>query len=137
MTPKNFKIPTPPFRYQNPTQAAEQSANLTFALFSGGEAIGFEQIVASDSEEKKLNPPEGTVWALLVCEKNPAYAGTASVLLRFRQDKTLVAGDLTATKGMPLCELGVIEIKDVDNLKRFSFIATAPNSAILNVEYYS
>lgn len=128
MSRRIYKLPQPPFN--NP------SDNLAWAMFSGGESIGYEQILVSNSITQ-LNPPAEAVWALICVEKQSTYTGTNEILARFRQDKVITNTDLTATVGMPLCNFAVVEIKDTDNLAKIRFIGTDSNIAILNVEYYA
>lgn len=136
MFPRIFKILTPPFKVTDTHKGLEQVSNLLYALFTGGKCIGFESIDVVSTAVSLLNIPEGTVSVLIVCEADATFTNDKSKLIRVKQFDTENTPP-TVSIGMPMGELGVIEIKDFDNIKEFRAIAMdAGFTHKLNVEYY-
>lgn len=136
LAPKLSKIITPPFNIPSDLKGFETIANLLSAILTGGSCIGFESIDVIDSDLSSLSIPTGTVYALIVCESDPAYTLDKSKLIRIKQFDT-DTDPPTAEIGMPMGELGVIEIKNFENLKEFRAISIdAGFTHKLSVEYY-
>lgn len=125
-----MKIPKTP--YVNDVQA-----QLLYVLLTGGECIGYEEINIDDSAPQGLHIPAGTIYALLVCESSnsPSLADKSRVI-RYKQIDTL-NNPPNFLNGMPLGDLGVVEIKGENNLAAFQAISITPGfTHILKVEYY-
>ena len=83
-----------------------------------------------------LNVPEGALYALIVCEAD-ILASDKTRVVRFKQFDTVYNPPSTYA-GIPLGDLGVVEIKGKKNME--GFLATGINNGeyhLLRIEYYS
>ena len=133
---KIFKIPLPPFKFADPMVGLKGVCELLYAIISGGKCIGYQEILVSDVALSELSIPEGTVYALLILEADTTYGGDKSRLVRYKQFDTEL-NPPSDTIGMPIGDLGVLEIKDFENLKGFKAIGIQVGyTHTLRVEYY-
>ncbi len=109
---------------------------LLYVLLTGGECSGYEEIPVNASQPFALNVPEGTVYALVVCEADPTHPVKTKVV-RYKQSDTQ-NNPPSASVGLPLGELGVVEIKGTSCLNAFRAIGIDNGyTHLLRVEYYS
>lgn len=119
-----MRIPSPP--YQGPTD------ELLFAILTGGDCLGYQDLEVG-STPVRLVPPINTVYALIVVEAN-SLAPDKSKVIRFTEASNAQA---TPTRGMPLGDLSVYEVKGVRNL--INFRAISINAGIrhtMRIQYY-
>lgn len=111
-------------------------AELLYSLIIGGECIGYEEVYVFAPFVSQLTVPEGAVYALIVCEAD-VNASDKTRVIRYKQFDT-INNPPYAFYGMPLGDLGVVEIKGKKNLQDFraSGIVTGEYH-LLKVEYYS
>lgn len=123
-----MKIPRLPFH--------NVLAELLYSLIIGGECIGYEDLYVYAPYTFQLTVPEGALYALIVCEADVISTDKTKVI-RFKQlDPNLTTVNPYA--GVPLGDLGVVEIKGKKNLENFR--ATGINNGeyhLLRIEYYS
>jgi hypothetical protein len=119
-----MKIPKPPFH--------ETSNALLYALLTGGECAGFETLLVDADNVSALNPPENSVYALLVMEADETSADKSRVG-RFRED----GEQPTALEGIPLGDLTTYEVKGKFNLLNFLIIGIEAGKVhSLRVQYF-
>lgn len=125
-----MKIPKTPY-------VNEVQGQLLYILLTGGECIGYEEIPLDGSQLKALNIPEGAVYALMVCEADTSpLLPDKSRVVRYKQTDTQ-NNPPDFYSGMPLGDLGVVEVKGENNLAAFRAIGITPGyTHILKVEYY-
>lgn len=122
-----MKIPRLPFH--------NVVAELLYSLIFGGECIGYEELYVYAPYTFKPTIPEGAVYALMVCEADDLATDKTKVI---RYSTAGASFPLGSYNGMPLGELGVIEIKGRKNLENFR--ATGIRNYeyhVLRIEYYS
>lgn len=105
-----MRIPSPP--YHGTTNG------LLYAILTGGDCIGYDELEISDSGTSMLTPPKGTAYALLVVESDSS-ATEKSKVVRFTEDENNIP---TSSLGMPLGDLSVYEVKGAKNLAAFKVI---------------
>ena len=123
-----MKIPRLPFH--------NVIAELLHGLITGGECIGYEEIYVYYPYTISLNVPNGALYALIVCEADILSSDKTKVI-RFKQIDP-ITNPPTPYSGVPLGDLGVVEIKGKKNLEDFR--ATGINGGeyhLLRIEYYS
>ncbi len=123
-----MKIPRLPFH--------NVLAELLYSLITGGECIGYQDLYVYAPFTFSLTIPEGTLYALIVCEAD-ALAVDKNKVVRFKQFDTAM-NPPNPYVGMPLGDLGVVEIKGKKNLEDFRVTGiTNGEYHLLRVEYYS
>lgn len=123
-----MKIPRLPFH--------NVLAELLYSLITGGECIGYEDLYVYAPYTFQFTIPEGTLYALIVCEADLLSADKSRVV-RFKQFDTTTTPP-SPYVGIPLGDLGVVEIKGKKNLENFR--VTGINGGeyhLLRIEYYS
>ena len=124
-----MKIPKIPF-------VNDVLGQLLYVLLTGGECSGYEEISVNASLPVALNIPEGAVYALVVCEADTTHP-TKTKVIRYKQLDT-ENNPPNASIGMPLGELGVVEIKGTLSMNAFRAVGIDDGyTHILRVEYYS
>jgi hypothetical protein len=120
---------------------------MVYNIVMGGEALAFESISVGYNSLVSLGIPNNPLWKdkLRYCQiilEADATTTTKTKAIRFVEVKT-EAGSLTVNaaevraKGLPLGDLGVYEIKGVENMANFRAIGLeASKTHFLRVQYY-
>ena len=123
-----MKIPRLPFH--------NVLAELLYSLIIGGECIGYQDLYVNAPYSFSLTIPQGAVYALIVCEADVLSADKTKVV-RFKQFDTM-NNPPASTVGIPLGDLGVVEIKGKMNLANFQATGIRTGEYhLLRIEYYS
>jgi hypothetical protein len=91
--------------------------DLLYTLFFQGECVGYDTMVVDNANIGTLAIPENARYALLVVESD-ANQTNKDMVLRFREDGEAP----TIDEGMPLGDLGVYEVKGIENMQRFKIV---------------
>ncbi|MFN8414813.1 MAG: hypothetical protein U0U66_00630 [Cytophagaceae bacterium] len=122
-----MKIPSPP--YHGATN------ELLYALLTGGDCIGYEDLSIYSMYPSGLSYPEKTAYALIVVEADTSTSNKAEVL-RFREfdSQNMPPTDYS---GMPLGHLSIYEVKGAHNLAHFQAIGIEQNKVhTLRIQYF-
>jgi len=116
------------------SQLLDKIASLLSRVDRGKKCIGFEQISVTDGSVATLTKaPSSAFSAFITVEESSSGAGTGKVI-RFTQDGTTP----TATVGVPLGDLDIYEVTNLDNIKTFKMIGIeAGKTHVINVEYFA
>lgn len=90
-------------------------------------AIGYESITV-DGTAKRLTPPEGTTYAIVVLESSDT-----GVAARYLETLTPT---VTSAIGLPLVALQSLDILDYQNIVNFQIIRVQAGTTTLKVQYY-
>jgi hypothetical protein len=111
-------------------------AELLHGLITGGECIGYQELNVFAPYVSQLTIPEGALYALIICEADISSVDKTKVI-RFKQFDT-INNPPNPYYGMPLGDLGVLEIKGKKNLEDFRATGTEYwKYHVLRIEYYS
>jgi hypothetical protein len=91
--------------------------DLLYTLFFQGECVGYDTLVVDNANIGTLTIPEDARYAMLVVESD-ANQNNKDIVLRFRED----GEEPTADDGIPLGDLGVYEVKGIENMQRFKIV---------------
>jgi hypothetical protein len=108
---------------------------LLYALLSGGDCVGYEDLEIDDSTMPSLNPPNDAEYALIVVEADPSTTDKSKVIRikEFIEDNAFP----TSTIGIPLGDFSVYEVKGKKNMQNFRAISIeASKQHIFRVQYY-
>jgi hypothetical protein len=108
---------------------------LLYALLSGGDCVGYEDLEIDDISMPSLNPPENGEYALIVVEADPTTTDKSKVIRikEFIEDDSFP----TSAIGIPLGDFSVYEVKGKKNMQDFRAISIeAGKLHILRVQYY-
>ena len=101
-----MKIPSLPFH--------NVLGDLLYALFFQGECLGYASLEVTRDDIVSLSVPVHARYAMLVLECDPNQ-DNKDLVVRFREDGEEPGPD----EGMPLGDLGVYEVKGIENMQRF------------------
>lgn len=122
-----MKIPLPP--YHGATN------ELLYALLTGGDCIGYEDLSIYSTYAIGLSYPVNAVYAILIVEADPSTVDK-SMVVRIREFDSQNMPP-TAVSGMPLGHLSVYEVKGVHNLAHFQAKGIEENKVhTLRIQYF-
>ena len=120
---------------------------MIYNLMVGGKALAFETLAVGHDSLVSLAIANNAAWAdkvdycIIVAEADNTVTDSSRIV-RFVESPT-AAGSLTVSasevrgKGMPLGDLGVAEIKGIENMQNVRFIGIeAGKTHALRVQYY-
>lgn len=108
---------------------------LLYAVLTGGDCVGYEDIQVDDHSLPALNPPEDAEYALIVIEADATTADKVKVV----RIKEYTSEDAfpTSSVGIPLGDLSVYEVKGKKNMQSFRAISIEAGKVhIFRVQYY-
>ena len=122
-----MKIPRPP--YHGATN------ELLYALLTGGDCIGYEDLPIYSMYPNGLSYPDKTAYALVIVEADASTSNKAQVMWFREFDSQNIPP--TALSGMPLGHLSIYEVKGAHNLAHFQAIGIEPNKVhTLRIQYF-
>jgi len=134
-----MKLHGPPF-----DQVIEE---MIFNIMMGGEALAYETITVDDTAIKTLVLPTSTTWvgkfkyAQIIVEADTTTTAKSKAIRFLECDKTPANLTISLTelkaKGMPLGDMGVYEVKGLENLAHFKFVGLEAGKVhSLRIQYY-
>lgn len=122
-----MKIPRPPYH--------SVTNELLYALFTGGDCIGYEDLSIYSTYAMGLSYPVKAVYALIVVEADPSTSDKSKVV-RFREFDSENLRP-TAISGIPLGNLAMYQVKGEHNLAHFQAIGIEENKVhTLRIQYF-
>ena len=122
-----MKIPPPPYN--------EVASELLYALLTGGDCIGYQDLDIDSIYAMGLNYPDKAVYASIIVEADPTTIDKTRVI-RFREHDW--GSNLpTASSGIPLGHLSTYKVMGKHNLRNFQAISVEENKIhTLRIQYY-
>ena len=122
-----MRIPNPPFH--------DVSNGLLYAILTGGDCIGYEEVIVRSDQAVKMKFPPKTAYAILIVEADKTCEDKTKVI-RFKEFDTIESPP-SGTDGIPLGDLSIYEVKGITNLNRFRAIGIeAGKEHSIKVQYF-